>query len=98
MYQSYWLNFGQNQHSADFGDLPQDLSDDFWCVNAPSHVSSSDSSGDNDPNTDDERNVHVLNHPHCIDHAQLRKGVIVAVQPNDNHYNDNPDEIEEQFW
>ena len=38
MYQSYWLNFGQNQHSADFGDLPQDLSDDFWCVNAPFNI------------------------------------------------------------
>ena len=72
MYQSYWLNFDQNQHSADFGDLPQDLSDVFWCVNAPSHVSFSDSSGDNDPNTDDKRYVHVLNHTHCIDHAQLQ--------------------------
>ena len=22
----------------------------------------------------------------------------MAFRPNDNHYNDNPDEIEEQFW
>ena len=42
--------------------------------------------------------MHVLNHPHCIDHADLQKAVIVAVQPNPQHYVDNPDEIEEDFW
>ena len=72
--------------------------DDFWCVQGASVESSSFSSGDDDPNTDDERDVHVLNHPRFIDHSDLRKGVIVAVRPYDNHYDENPDETPVAFW
>jgi hypothetical protein len=98
MFVSFWLNFGDHQFTDDYGTLPDDLRADFWCVQGASVESSSFSSGDDDPNTDDERDVHVLNHPRFIDHSDLRKGVIVAVRPYDNHYDENPDETPVAFW
>ena len=98
MYQSFWLNFGDHQHSDSYGTLPQHLDEDFWCEDAPSAHSSSATSGDDDPHTDEERDVHVLNHPHFIDHAELRKGIIVAVRPDADHYDDHPDETVQDFW
>lgn len=98
MFISYWLNFGDNQFPDDFATLPDDIGADFWCENVDSVLSSVDTSGDDDPFTDDERDIHVVNHPRLIDHADLRKGVIIAVRPNENHYEENPDEIEALFW
>ena len=98
MYVSYWQHFGDHQFNDDFGSLPDDLLLDFWCTSSPSLPSSSSSSGDDDPNTDDERDIHVINHPTFIDHNELCKGVIIAVRPYQNYYDDHPDETPENFW
>jgi hypothetical protein len=57
--------------------------DDFWLKTPIRNSSSSFSSDDDEPETEEERAMYVLNHPHVIPFLELRKNVIVTVHPNE---------------
>jgi hypothetical protein len=93
----FWQMFEEKQFSETFGMFPEEWLDNFW-LKTPIRNSSSFSSDDDKPETEEERVVHVLNHPHVIPFLELRKNVIVAVCPNEQWFLDNPDESRENFW
>jgi hypothetical protein len=72
--------------------------DDFWLKTPIRNSSSFFSFDDDEPETEEEKAVHVLNYPHVISFLELRKNVIVAVRPNERWFLDNPDKPRENFW
>jgi hypothetical protein len=79
----FWQMFEEKQFSETFGMFPEEWLDNFWLKTPIRNSSSSFSSDDDKPETEEERAVHVLNYPHIIPFLELRKNVIVAVYPNE---------------
>jgi hypothetical protein len=94
----FWQMFEEKLFSETFGMFSEEWLDDFWLKTPIRNSSSSFSSDDNEPETEEERAVHIFNHPHVIPFLELRKNVIVAVCPNEQWFLDNPDEPRENFW
>jgi hypothetical protein len=94
----FWQMFEEKQFSETFGMFSEEWLDDFWLKTPIRNSSSSFSSDDDEPETEEERAVHILNHSHVIPFLELRKNFIVAVRPNEQWFLDNPDEPRENFW
>jgi hypothetical protein len=84
----FWQMFEEQQFSETFGMFPEEWLDDFWLKTLIRNSSSSFSSDDDEPETEEERAVHILNHPHVIPFLELRKNIIVAICPNEQWFLD----------
>lgn len=79
--------------------LPQSWIDDFWLSSLNvSSESESETTSDENPFSTEERDVHVVHHPNVIPLLDLAKGVIIAVVPTPEYYENNPDVEREPFW
>jgi len=97
--QTFWGEFQEQQFDDDFGTLPRDWEDDFWLPEQSSLSSDSTSTttGEDD-SVNEDRDVHVVDHPRVIPLQELQAGTIVAVRPRELYYQENPDETREDFW
>lgn len=93
----FWLDFIDNQFPANFGALTDSLENDFWLSELESlHTSSSSVSSELSESV--EREIQVTHHPRTIPIHELGRGVIIAVRPGEDYYDENPDEPVSTFW
>ena len=94
----FWQNFQNTQFSDSFGQIPESWSDDFFIIRSSS--SSSEMSFDdqsNDSNSDREIYVPFQGRDMILLHS-IYIGSIIATLPDDQYYEENPEEETELFW